>query len=122
MIYQDPYFVGKGSKPGKSGLKSKNNPMFGVRLCGKDNPMFGKSRPDLAERNKSEEQREAISKSKIGKPRPDLAERNKKLKGKKLSEEHKTKISKGLKGKCWVMINNKRIWFGELPLAKARGF
>ena len=32
--------------------KGKNNPMHGIRLLGELNPMYGKSRPDLAERNR----------------------------------------------------------------------
>jgi len=37
----------------KKGVKvGKKNPMYGIRLIGPLNPMYGKKRPDLAERNR----------------------------------------------------------------------
>lgn len=59
-------------------MSGKNNPMFGVHLCGEKSYMFG--------RHLSEETKKKISEAKRGK------------RGKPMSEEHKEKLKKALIG------------------------
>lgn len=62
--------------------KGEKNPMYGIRLCGKDNHFYGK--------HHTEETKKKISEANKG---------NKTWLGKSLSDEHKKKISESHKGK-----------------------
>lgn len=95
--------------------------MTGVIMKGENNPFYGKKHtPEIAERlrlqkigksvNKgayrSPEQRAKISASLKGRKNPIIAE---KLKGKKLSQETKEKISKATKGRVVSMETRQKI-------------
>ncbi len=61
-------------KRNHANVSGRNNPMYGIKLIGDKNPMFGRKRPDTVEFNR------------------------KTKKGKHLSKSHCKKISKSLKG------------------------
>lgn len=56
----NPFYGKQHTTATKKAISIKNkgvgrgarNPMYGVRLCGQLNPMYGRERPDLAERNR----------------------------------------------------------------------
>nr|DAL08534.1 MAG TPA_asm: intron associated endonuclease [Caudoviricetes sp.] len=94
----------KISEANKGRLAGKNNPLYGVRRCGEDNPFYGKSHTEDTKekiRNKrigthlTEETKQKISNATKGENNPRY--------GKTLEEETKIKISEALKGKeTWM--------------------
>lgn len=79
---------------------------------GKDNPMFGKKRPDLSARNKTLESRERIKLANTGRPRLDIAERNK-------SPEMRAKVRASKLGKKRSPFSDG--WKAKISLSQRRG-